>query len=67
MYPEVERAEAHKTGHKWIDITVALCALVVSGVSLFVAVMHGRTMERMAEALATCLHHAPCAKPAEAA
>jgi hypothetical protein len=50
MYPEVERAEAHKTGHKWIDIMVALCALVVSGVSLFVAVMHGRTMERMAEA-----------------
>ena len=50
MYPEVERAEAHKTGHKWVDIMVALCALVVSGVSLFVAIMHGHTMERMAEA-----------------
>jgi hypothetical protein len=50
MYPEVERGEAHKTGHKWVDITVAVCALVVSGVSLFVAIMHGHTMERMAEA-----------------
>jgi hypothetical protein len=51
MTPELETsAEVHKTGHRWIDRTVAGCALVVSATSLFVAIRHGHTMERMAEA-----------------
>lgn len=50
MTPELEsHAEIHKTGHKWIDISVALCALVVSITSLVIGIMHGHTMERMAE------------------
>jgi hypothetical protein len=51
MTPELEtQAEIRKTGHQWIDLVVAGCALVVSVTSLFVAVHHGHTMERMAEA-----------------
>ena len=40
----------HKTGHSWIDMTVAFSALFISLVSLAVAILHGRTMESMAEA-----------------
>jgi len=43
-------SHAHKTGHKWVDMTVAFSALFVSVVSLGVAIMHGGTMEKMAEA-----------------
>lgn len=43
-------AHVHRTGHRWIDISVAICALIVSVTSLWVAVRHGHTMERMAEA-----------------
>jgi len=51
MTPELEAsAEVRKTGHKWIDITVAACALIVSVTSLGVAIFHGKTMERMADA-----------------
>jgi hypothetical protein len=41
---------AHATGHKWLDMTVAFSALFISLVSLGVAILHGRTMEKMAEA-----------------
>jgi hypothetical protein len=50
MTPEQSHEELHKTGHRWIDISVAGCALVVSVTSLFVAIRHGHSMERMAEA-----------------
>jgi hypothetical protein len=51
MTPELETsAEVRKTGHAWIDLSVAGCALVVSVTSLFIAIRHGHTMERMAEA-----------------
>jgi hypothetical protein len=40
----------HKTGHQWVDMTVAFSALFISVVSLGVAILHGRTMEKMAEA-----------------
>src|SRR5882757_7259370 len=51
MTPELEtQSELHKTGHRWIDISVAACALIVSVTSLCVAIVHGRTMERMADA-----------------
>jgi hypothetical protein len=43
-------AHARKTGHGWVDMTVAFCALFVSVVSLGVAILHGRTMEQMADA-----------------
>jgi hypothetical protein len=38
------------TGRRWLDISLALSAMFVSVVSLIVAVEHGRTMERMADA-----------------
>ena len=41
---------AHKTGHSWVDMVVAFSALFVSVVSLGVAIVHGHTMENMAEA-----------------
>jgi len=40
----------HKTGHKWVDMVVAFSALFISVVSLGIAILHGRTMEKMAEA-----------------
>lgn len=45
-----EAGEPHKTGHSVVDMAVAICALFVSIVSLVLAMVHGRTMERMAEA-----------------
>jgi hypothetical protein len=51
MTPESEIApEARKTGHRWVDLSAAVCALVISLTSLWVAVRHGHTMERMADA-----------------
>jgi hypothetical protein len=51
MNPELETgSEAHKTGHRWIDLSVAGCALLVSFCSLGLAVHHGKTMERLVEA-----------------
>jgi hypothetical protein len=50
MTPEEPHAEIPKSGHRWIDISVAACALIVSVTSLFVAMRHGRSMDRMAEA-----------------
>ncbi len=38
------------TGHNWLDIALGLSAMFVSVVSLVIAIAHGRTMERMAEA-----------------
>ena len=40
----------HPTGHRWLDITLALCAIAISLVSLFLALQHGRVMARMVEA-----------------
>src|ERR1700691_6685808 len=50
MTPEESHHEIRRTGHRWIDISVAACALTVSITSLFVAIRHGRSMDRMAEA-----------------
>jgi hypothetical protein len=50
MTPEELVPEIRKVGHRWIDLSVAGCALVVSVTSLFVAFRHGHSMERMAEA-----------------
>jgi hypothetical protein len=43
-------AEPPQSGHKWFDITVAVCILLVSVSSLIVAIVHSATLERMADA-----------------
>lgn len=39
-----------KTGHKMLDLTIALSAITISVISLFVAVGHGRTEEKLVAA-----------------
>jgi len=43
-------AHAHKTGRAWVDIAIALSAITISVISLFVAVAHGRTEEKLVAA-----------------
>src|SRR6185369_2643296 len=43
-------AHAHPTGRRWVDMVVAFSALMISVISLGVAIMHGHTMEEMAQA-----------------
>jgi len=52
MTPEREAAHPphHFTGHRWLDLTLAMSAMFVSLVSLVVAVRHGMTMDRLVEA-----------------
>jgi len=47
--PPHQHHQTH-TGHRWLDMTLGLSAMFVSVISLVVAIEHGRTMERMAEA-----------------
>ncbi len=47
--PEVE-AHRHKTGHSHVDFILGGLAVVMSAVSIFIAVHHGKTMERLVEA-----------------
>ena len=48
--PEVEHHHHHHTGRGWLDITLAVSAVFISLISLFLAIQHGRVMERMVEA-----------------
>ena len=48
--PEVEPHLHHKTGHSLADKILALTAIFLSGVSVFIAVHHGQTMERLVAA-----------------
>ena len=48
--PETEHHEHRHTGHRWLDITLAVSAVFISLISLFLAIQHGRVMERMVEA-----------------
>jgi hypothetical protein len=48
--PEPPHHHTAHTGHRWLDIVLGLSAMFVSAVSLIVAIGHGRTMERMADA-----------------
>ena len=51
MTPEHETTHAaHSTGHRWLDLTLALSAMFVSIVSLAVAVHHGNAMDRLVAA-----------------
>ncbi len=40
----------HHTGTRWLDLVLAISAMLVSVVSLFVAIHHGDTMEKMVQA-----------------
>jgi hypothetical protein len=48
--PEAPHQHHAHTGHRRLDIALALSAMFVSVISLVIAVVHGRTMERMADA-----------------
>ena len=51
MTPEHESAHLpHHTGHRWLDLTLALSAMFISLVSLGVAVHHGIAMDRLVAA-----------------
>jgi hypothetical protein len=48
--PETEHHHHHHTGHRWLDATLAVSAVFISLISLFLAIQHGRVMEKMVEA-----------------
>ena len=50
MDPGEPHREIRKTGHNWLDLTIAACALLISATSLIVAIVHSRTLEHMADA-----------------
>ena len=51
MTPEHETVHVpHSTGHRWVDMAVALSALFVSIVSLAIAIHHGDAMDRLVAA-----------------
>lgn len=50
MGPEVEHAHHRHTGHRWLDVVLGVSAVVISLISLFLAIQHGRVMEKMVEA-----------------
>jgi len=43
-------AHSSHTGHRWLDISLALSAFFVSLISLWLAVHHGQTMEKLVAA-----------------
>ena len=48
--PGESHHEHHKTGVNWVDLTIAMTALLISVTSLILSVVDGRTLERMADA-----------------
>src|ERR1700678_4321272 len=40
----------HKTGLSWLDLAIALSAILISMTSMIVTVVHSRALERMADA-----------------
>jgi hypothetical protein len=48
--PEGVKPELRKVGHRWIDLTIALTAIVLSLISLAVAIGNARTQEKMVAA-----------------
>jgi hypothetical protein len=59
MLMDIEPAEPRKTGHHKLDLLLGGAAVFLSLVSLGVAVLHGHTMERMAEANAQLVQAEP--------
>jgi hypothetical protein len=50
MEPGESHREIRKTGHNWLDLSIAISAVLISATSLIVAIVHSRTLEHMAEA-----------------
>ena len=48
--PETEHHHHHHTGRKWLDVTLGVAAVFISLMSLFLAIQHGRVMEKMVQA-----------------
>jgi hypothetical protein len=48
--PETEHHHHHHTGRRWLDVTLGVSAIFISLMSLFLAIQHGRVMEKMVEA-----------------
>jgi hypothetical protein len=48
--PEGVKPELRKVGHRWIDLSIALSAIVLSLISLAVAIGNARTQEKMVAA-----------------
>jgi hypothetical protein len=42
--------EHHKTGVNWLDLAIALSAILISLTSLIITIVHSRALERMADA-----------------
>lgn len=47
---EVHHHQAHRTGHRLLDLAVPVSALLISVISLIIGIHHGRTMQEMAQA-----------------
>jgi hypothetical protein len=48
--PEGVKPELRRVGHRWVDLTIALTAILLSLVSLAVAIGNARTQEKMVAA-----------------
>jgi hypothetical protein len=42
-----EHGHAHRTGFRWLDISLALSAFIIGLISLSVAIHHGKTMDKL--------------------
>ncbi|HKD22069.1 MAG TPA: hypothetical protein VKB71_08640 [Rhizomicrobium sp.] len=50
LEPEHPHHGGHKTGLSWLDLAIAVSALLISMTSLIVTIVHSRALERMADA-----------------
>jgi hypothetical protein len=51
MHADAEvHAHPHASGHRWIDLAIALCALVLSITSIIIAIQNDRAMQRLVTA-----------------
>ncbi len=48
--PETEHHHHHHTGNRFLDTVLGVSAILISFMSLFLAIQHGRVMERMVQA-----------------
>jgi hypothetical protein len=47
--PETEALHHHQTGRPWIDLLLGVSAVLISFISLFLAIANGRAMERLVQ------------------
>ena len=48
--PDIEHHHHHHTGRVWVDMLLAISAVAISFISLFLAVENGRAMQRLVQA-----------------